>query len=222
MTMTKKSMDFINDPEGKTFIAGVVIAVLFSLWVSVSHFWMPGKTPAILAVTGAHVMAGRAVGIYLGLTVGLDFNIVLMINIIIDTLWVLLLYPIAIFSMKRLLFFHFIEKSINKIIKAAERHRGTIKRYGLWGLFLFVLCPLPMTGPVVGGVIGNLIGLRTRTNMGIVLSATYAALAIWGAVLVGIHHKIQTQSPTAPILVLALLIGIGLIGRLFYKKDKDH
>jgi hypothetical protein len=36
-----------------------------------------------------------------------------------------------------------------------------------------------MTGPVVGSVIGFLIGLKARHNLPIVLTATYAAVAIW-------------------------------------------
>jgi Mn2+/Fe2+ NRAMP family transporter len=47
------------------------------------------------------------------------------------------------------------------------------------GLFAFVFLPFWMTGPVVGSVIGFLIGLKARHNLPIVLSATYAAVAVW-------------------------------------------
>ncbi|MCU0252781.1 MAG: small multi-drug export protein, partial [Vicinamibacterales bacterium] len=63
--------------------------------------------------------------------------------------------------------------------RSAEASQSRVARYGMIGLFAFVFLPFWMTGPVVGSVIGFLIGLKARHNLPIVLSATYAAVAIW-------------------------------------------
>lgn len=207
--------------EERIFGAGLVIAVLFVLWIGASVLWMPGQTPSILAVTGAHIAVGRAAGIYLGLTTGLNLAIVLMINFIIDTLWVLLMYPIVIFTMKRLLSFGWIEQSVRKIVDAAQKRRALIDRYGVAGLFVFVVCPLPMTGPIVGGVIGNLIGLSDWTNIGVILSATYVSLALWAVILVGLYRQLEGYGSIAVASVLVLLIVVGMLGKIYYHKREE-
>ena len=71
----------------------------------------------------------------------------------------------------------------DRIHKAADAHKETVRKYGIAGLFLFVWFPFWMTGPVVGCVIGFMIGLRIRLNLSIVLAGTYMAIIGWAVFL---------------------------------------
>ena len=205
------------NPEGRIFVLGLIIGTLFLCWLGLSRFWLPGKTHLLFAMASICIMFGRIAGMYFGLTAGLPHLVIVTINVFIDTLWVLLLYPLVILSMKNLMIFKIFEKNIERIINVAKSNQAKIKRYGIPGLFFFVLCPLPMTGPVVGGAIGYFMGLRPWVNMAIVLSAAYTMITIWAFILPEIHQRMEAHSPAISVIFLIVLVVLVLIGRLAHK-----
>jgi hypothetical protein len=94
-----------------------------------------------------------------------------------------------------------------RIHSAAEAHKDRVQRYGVIGLFLFVWLPFWMTGPVVGCVIGFLLGLRTWVNMATVLAGTYAAILGWAFFLREFEEQLQVYGRYAGIIVV---IAVGL------------
>jgi hypothetical protein len=95
-----------------------------------------------------------------------------------------------------------------------------VRRFGIAGLFLFVFVPFWMTGPVVGAIIGFLIGLRARTNLAVVLSATYVAIAAWAlslSELGRISAGYNRYALFAAILAVALL---ALAWRLLVRRSR--
>lgn len=67
--------------------------------------------------------------------------------------------------------------------KAAERHRPIITKLGIPGLFLFVFAPFWMTGPIVGCIIGYLLGLRHWVNLTVVILGTCFATVAWNMLM---------------------------------------
>lgn len=75
------------------------------------------------------------------------------------------------------------------------------------GLFVFVFAPFWMTGPVVGAIIGFLIGLRPWVNLAVVLVATYIALGLWALLLNELNVWAAHVNQLAPyLLFLAILL----------------
>jgi len=219
-----------SNPEGRILALGLITGVLFLGWSGLSYFWLPGKTHLLFAMAGTCITFGRAAGMYLGISTGLNHFLVIAINLLVDTTWVLFFYPLVILSMKNLMVVKILKKNIDRILSAAQSNQNRIKRYGVPGLFFFVLCPLPMTGPVVGGVIGYLMGLRPWVNMLVVLSATYTTIIIWALVLLAIHHKIQAYNSITPTAFFFTIVILVLTGRYMHKaivnrhqlKEIDH
>jgi hypothetical protein len=56
-----------------------------------------------------------------------------------------------------------------------------------------VFVPFWMTGPVVGAIIGVLLGLKPRVNLAVVLSATYVAIFLWALLLDELHVWAEPQ-----------------------------
>ena len=79
-----------------------------------------------------------------------------------------------------------------------------------------------MTGPLVGVIIGYLIGLKPWSNVVVVLSATYIAIGGWAIILRGVHNKLGGYSSYAPYILLAILILIAIISQIinFGKNEK--
>ena len=107
--------------------------------------------------------------------------------------------------------------------KAAENHRETIRRYGMVGLFIFVWSPFWMTGPIVGCAIGFLLDLRPWFNLTAVLLGTYLAITCWAIFLREIIDLVAGYSPFAPIILVAIVILIVVLGYVLHGvHGKDH
>jgi uncharacterized membrane protein len=157
-----------------------------------------------------------------GYTMGLGHTTVIPICMIIETIYVLILYPLFVFSWHRLLVVKWLKKTFERTQKAAETHKDKVQKYGIIGLFVFVWFPFWMTGPVVGSVIGFLLGLRLWVNMAVVLAGTYAAIFGWAFVLRKLHKQVASYSSYAAMVIMALLLFVIIVGHLLYKAFHEN
>lgn len=70
-------------------------------------------------------------------------------------------------------------KKINKIIEKLEarsiRKADGVKKYRLWGLFLFVAIPLPGTGAWTGALIADLLDIRIKHSLPTISAGVFVA-----------------------------------------------
>jgi uncharacterized membrane protein YdjX (TVP38/TMEM64 family) len=66
-----------------------------------------------------------------------------------------------------------------RLERRARKHKEKIEKYGWIGLFLFVMTPLPVTGPVIGSIIGSLVKMKLLKNFSAVLLGTLGAIIAW-------------------------------------------
>ncbi len=102
---------------------------------------------------------------------------------------------------------------------AAELRGGVVRKFGIAGLFVFVFTPFWMTGPVVGAIIGFLIGLRPWVNLAVVLVATYVAIGVWGLLLNELSVWASTVNRFAPY---ALFLAIVLIAAAMHVLSRQR
>ena len=203
-------------PEGCIFMAGLVIALLYIIWLTLNWIWVPEVSQVLLAMTATNIVFGRAAGMSVGYTMGLDHIVVVPINMLIETILVLLFYPLFVFSWRHLIVIQALKNFMERTSKAAETHHETVRRYGMLGLFVFVWSPFWMTGPVVGCAIGFLLGLRPWLNLTVVLSGTYLAITCWAIFLREVHDRIAVYSPFASIILVVILILIVVVSRVLH------
>ena len=58
-----------------------------------------------------------------------------------------------------------VEKAITKLEARSIRKADNVKKYRLWGLFLFVAIPLPGTGAWTGALIADLLDIRIKHSL---------------------------------------------------------
>ena len=216
----------LNSPEGRCLLIGVALAFTFIVWLGLKLLLYPEHFQALIGTTATQSMFGRAAGIAFGYSMGLKYSTVIPICAIIETIIVLIFYPLFVFSWRHLLVIKRLKKMFERIQKAAEIHKNIVIKYGIAGLFIFVWFPFWMTGPMVGCVIGFMIGLRTWLNMVIVLSGTYVAIISWAVFLMHFHNRLTIYSPYATFAALILLFVIIIVGYFLHRtlhgsKDKD-
>jgi len=165
----------------------------------------PDWSLVFAAMTGLNLLVGRAAGMSFGYANELDPALVICSNVLVETIQVLVLYPLFVLSWRNLVDVRRLHRFLVQMQRSAEAGRPQVARFGMVGLFVFVFMPFWMTGPVVGSVIGFLIGLKARQNLSIVLGATYAAICAWALLFDRLDELLATYGHYAAFgTVLAL------------------
>ncbi len=206
----------LASPEGRLLLAGIALAFIYSFWLGIKLLFSPDESQIFIGMTATEIMFGRAAGMAFGYSVGLGHGTVIPICMIIETCLVLIFYPLFVFSWRHLVVLKWLKNTFERIHLAAETHKDKVQKYGIIGLFIFVWFPFWMTGPVVGCVIGFLLGLRVWVNMVVVLTGTYVAIFGWAFLLRQFHDRVASHSSYAAMILMALLIAIIIVGHLLH------
>jgi len=208
--------------EGCLLLIGIALALIYTFWLGIKLLVSPDESQVLIGITATELMFGRAAAMAFGYTLGLGHKTVIPICMIIETILVLIFYPLFVFSWRHLLVVKWLKNVLERIQKSAETHKDKIQKYGVVGLFAFVWFPFWMTGPVVGSVIGFLLGLRIRLNLPVVLTGTYVAIVGWAYLLRHFHKQIASYSSYAAMVIMALLIFVIVLIHLFYRTIHEN
>jgi uncharacterized membrane protein len=198
----------LRSPEGAVLLTGVGLSILVAVTLVLAAFWSAGMAQLLAAVVATNLVFGRVTAMSLGYATGLDLFSVVMANVVIETVLVLVFYPLLLFSWRQLIEVGRIASFLRSVQGSAERHKEAIRRYGLIGLFLFVWSPIWMTGPVVGCGIGILLGFSMHMTLMAVLSGTYVAILGWALVMGRLHEQVAQFSAWGPLIVLMTLVAL--------------
>jgi uncharacterized membrane protein len=207
-----------NSAEGRILAAGAGLAWLLVIALGIGWMVEPDWTMVFAAMTGLNLLIGRAAGMSFGYANGLGHPVVICSNVLVETIQVLVIYPLFVLSWRNLVDVRRLRRVLARMRRSAEASQPQVARYGMVGLFVFVFLPFWMTGPVVGSIIGFLIGLRLRQNLGTVLTATYVAIGIWALLFDQMNELLATYgryAAFATVMVLAVaVLAVRGIGRL--------
>jgi uncharacterized membrane protein len=170
---------FLWDVEVRILAFGLFLSLLTVVALGIGWLVNPELAARFAAMTGLNLTVGRAAGMSFGYASGLQPSSVITSSVLVETIQVLVIYPLFVLSWKSLVDARRMLRLLVSVRRSAEANQSRVARYGVIGLFAFVFLPFWMTGPVVGSVIGFLIGLKARHNLPVVLSATYVAVVIW-------------------------------------------
>lgn len=221
----------VSVPEGKFLIAGVVLVCLHAGAITLTRLHSARLSHSLLTMTGTHILGGRAAGMSWGYVHNLKAWLVIVANMSIETFLVLLFYPLFVFSYRRLIVIKPLEQTMARVQRTAKAYQPEIMKYGIPGLLVFVWFPFWMTGPLVGSVIGFLIGLRPGVNLAVVLSGTYVAILCWGLVLQRVYELLRPIGPYVPLVFVGFILLLAISVHIRYafssrapgpaKDDKD-
>lgn len=208
-----------NSAEGRILLAGLILAGLLLLGFGIGWTLFPDSVLQYAAMTGFNLVIGRAAGMSFGYASGLHHAQVVPLNMLVETLHVLVFYPLFVLGWRHLLDLPALKSFVARMHETARMRGGLVRKFGMTGLFVFVLVPFWMTGPVVGSIIGFLIGLRPWANLAIVLTATYAAIGLWALLLNELSAWAATFDRLAPWALLMAIVLIAAAGRLLHRHN---
>ncbi len=103
----------------------------------------------------------------------------ILINAAVSCGVVCLIYGLFCLSCRKLLRVPFLENTFRDLQDSASLQQKTWRRLGIPGIFVFVWIPLFMTGPIVGSILGRLIGLGMFVNLATVLTGSISSIIAW-------------------------------------------
>jgi len=207
--------------EGRILAAGLALAALMIVAFGIAGNLYPDKVLPYAAMTGLNFFIGRAAGMSFGYAQGYSHAQVVPFNILVETIQVLIVYPLFVLSSRQLIELRAVKPFITRIQRAAESQDGRVRPFGIIGLFVFVFLPFWMTGPVVGSIIGFLIGLRPWVNLVVVLSATYIAIGMWALLLNELSAWAATVNQYAPWGLVIAIVLLAAAMNLLHKRQNQ-
>jgi len=210
--------------EGRLLLLGLALLSILLGALALTWFIAPDAAFVYIVMGGLNLTVGRAAGMSFGYASGLGHAEVIPLNMIIESIQVIVVYPLFALTWTHLIETPRWTAMMGRMTAAAENHRAQIQRYGIVGLFFFVFTPFWMTGPVIGAIIGFLIGLRTTTNLTVVLSATYVAICVWALLLNELSRWAGAYNEFAPFALVLALVLLAASGRLLKRLPhaRDH
>jgi uncharacterized membrane protein len=212
----------LSSPEGCILLIGVALALLYISWLGIMFIFSPDKAQFLIGMTATAIMFGRAAGMAFGYTALLANATVIPVSMIIETILVMIIYPLFVFSWRRLLVLKWLRKFFEQIQKAAEANKDFVRKYGIIGLFAFVWFPFWMTGPVVGCVIGFLLGLPAWITILAVLGGTYVAIVCWALLLHTVNQQVAHYSPYAAMILMVVLVIVIIVGHFLQQTIHEN
>jgi uncharacterized membrane protein len=201
--------------QGKLLIISICMAMVL---VGTIGFYV--VTDAALAKTliltfFANTFGGRSVGIGLCILQGLTAFPTIFYNLYLEVMVVLFTYAVFTLTTTNYLRVEWVIRAMERVAETALKKKHKIERFGWFGIFLFVMIPLPVTGPVVGAIMGNMIGLGWIRNFSATFLGTLTALVLWFEFFEFLDERFQMiQSFFVIILILVLIPYFGKIRRL--------
>lgn len=213
--------------EGRILAVGLMLTALMFLAFGIAWQLYPGFVLPYVAMTGLNLFIGRGAGMSFGYAHGYSHAQVIPFNILVETIQVLVVYPLFVLSSRQLIQLRTLKPFITRIQHAAESHGGVVRHFGIIGLFVFVFVPFWMTGPVVGAIIGFLIGLRPLVNIVVVLGSTYIAIGIWALLLNELSDWAATVNELAPYALVLAIVLLAVVMHLLQRRhdrpsNSDH
>ena len=124
-------------------------------------------------------------GIPYGELNGLPILLVFIIGLTANLLVFPVFYKMIEYSNKHFFKNKYYKKSaIYLSSRARVKTKTIIKKYGVWGLMVFVMIPLPVTGAYIGTIAAYIFGISYRKSLiaisgGITISSTMVALFMY-------------------------------------------
>jgi uncharacterized membrane protein len=208
--------------EGRILLLGIAIALAGLIVMGLVAVWSLQTSRMIGAMIFIDIIFGMIVSMSVGYANGYGHALVIPVVMWVETVLVLLFYPVFVFSLLKLVEFPRLKHILDYTHATAERHHDKVRRYGVAGLFLFVWFPFWMTGPVLGSAIGYLLGFPAWLTLSVVLAGAYITIVGWAYLLFDLYIRAAVFGSWAPVLIIGLIILVILAAYRFNLRGKNH
>ena len=168
--------------EVKILLIGLALTALTGIYFLYLLYADPDLYRVLFSTAIVHTMGGRGLGIVTCLSAGISLFWTILYNFFLEVVIVLIAYGIVVLVMRNIIQPKLFHKAVRQAELTAQSQKTKVKKYGAIGLFLFVMFPFFMTGPVIGAIIGYLLNYKVVNNFLIVFSGTLTSILIYALI----------------------------------------
>lgn len=165
--------------EGGILAAGLLLLLLLLIVIGYYAIIDIETARTLVLALAAHTFGGRAAGVGLCIMNGFGPTVTIAYNFYLEALIVCFAYSIFVLTAKNYIRVLWVANLMDRLALKAIEQKEKVRSFGWIGLFVFVMLPLPITGPVVGSVIGYLLRINLLRNFSATGTGTLAAIIIW-------------------------------------------
>lgn len=199
--------------EGNIFLFSLFMIFSFVVFTIICYQFDASLASKITGMVFSNILVGRVPALSFGYAAELPHFIVILTNVYTELIMVTIIYPLFVLSLKGIVKVKALESFFNEVQQKRVEHKEKFDKYGRFGLFIFVFIPFWMTGPIVGSIIGYLIGMKHYTIMFIVLVATIISISLWGLFLQEIIDLLMVFNSELVWMILFFVVSGLLIFR---------
>lgn len=172
---------FLSDQQTEAFVFYLGCCFFASELVVILVLWFLHRELMlhVVAVITASVLGGRMASILAGQQLGLHPISITLILAAWNSTVLLVLFPLVISLSHNVIRVRFLRKMLESKRRAAEVQKCRVRRYGTWGLPIFIWLPFPWTGALVGAIIGFLLGVPLKRTLLIAIPSMVVGVASW-------------------------------------------
>lgn len=207
--------------EGRILITGFLLLLILLIGIFYCAVIDIETAKTLVLTFIAHTFGGRAAGV--GLCIMNEFGPVstILYNFYLEMLIVCFAYSIFVLTTKQYIRVKWLTNLMDKIALKAVEQKEKVRSFGWIGLFIFVMVPLPITGPVMGSVIGYLLRVNLIRNFTATGAGTLTAIIIWFYCFDFLEQRFHViQYIFAGILLLVIISRHKSIIKFFFGKKK--
>lgn len=217
----------MKHPEGRILLFALFLLFLFLLILGITAFENSKTFNTMLSVTASNVIIGRMAGLTIAISAQMDTVALIAFNFLLETIMVLLTYPLFVMSWKSLHVISYkpVVDYLEASKKTAQKYQPMIQKYGVIGLIFFVLTPLVMTGPVIGAFVGYIMGFSHLRTITIVLSSTFVAILIWTYLIKNFETTLILYSEaliTITMVAVVIFVLWYVLKKKFFNNDNSR
>ncbi len=160
-------------------LAGSILSLVLVIFLGIYGFIDSSATKILFFVFITHIVGSRAGGIGLCILNGFSPFTTIAYNFYIEVMIVCFTYSGFVLSTTDYLRVEWIKRFMNQLALKALEQKEKIQSYGWIGIFLFVMAPLPVTGPVVGSIIGYMLRMGLFRTFSATAIGTLTANVAW-------------------------------------------
>ncbi|QKJ24585.1 small multi-drug export protein [Poseidonibacter lekithochrous] len=199
--------------EGNIFLLALLMIFLLVILIIFCYQIDSSLANKITAMVLSNVFIGRVPALSLGYASELSHFIIISTNIYTEIILVMIIYPLFVLSFKGIVKVKALESFFEEVKQKKNEHKASFEKYGKFALFVFVLIPFWMTGPIVGSIIGYLIGMRHYNIIFIVFISTVFSISLWAIFLQEIMDLILGLDSQFMWIILFLIFFLLLLFR---------
>lgn len=191
-------------------IGQVCLTVWVTILIVLGVLW-PRPYAQVWQLILEQFVGGRALSISAGLAGGFPKLFLLIQCSLQDIVVLLLCYPLLVAGYRRTVEMRIVGPAIANIRATAERHKSRIEPFGAIGLAVFVFFPFWTTGALAGGVLGYLLGIRTRITFASIIIGNFLAVGCWIFLFDRMNQFSETVGHRIPWIILAIVLTTAVV-----------